>query len=150
MASAARASDAIEDLAAMAGASTLGRLTIPGRPEHVREARAFVAKTLGEPWCQRSDVAVLLTSEVVTNAVLHSNSRFTGGTVTVVVAEMSGDLRIEITDSGSDLSAPVVKGRTYASDGHGLFLVQSLADHWGYLRDLSGTTVWFWLRPQPE
>jgi len=31
---------------------------------------------------------------------------------------------------------------------HG-FLVQTLADQWGYVRDQIGTTVWFWLaRPQ--
>ena len=27
--------------------------------------------------------------------------------------------------------------------GRGLFLVQSLADEWGYLQDSGGTTVWF-------
>src|ERR1700685_4390477 len=45
---ATRASDANEDLAVMAGAAVLGSLTIPGRPEHVREARSFVAKSLGD------------------------------------------------------------------------------------------------------
>ena len=42
-----RASDAAEDLAMMAGAAVLGSLTIPGRPEHVREARAFVGQGPG-------------------------------------------------------------------------------------------------------
>jgi hypothetical protein len=40
---------------------------------------------------------------------------------------------------------PVVKGDLYASEGHGLFLVQHLAAQWGYLRDPAGTTVWFHL-----
>ncbi len=40
----------------------------------------------------------------------------------------------------------MVKGEACSSDGHGLFLVQSLADRWGYLGDQAGTTVWFWLR----
>jgi hypothetical protein len=31
----------------------------------------------------------------------------------------------------------------FATNGRGLFLVQSLADEWGYLRDPCGTTVWF-------
>jgi anti-sigma regulatory factor (Ser/Thr protein kinase) len=146
MAAAARVGDATEDLAAMSGASILGRLTIPGRPEHVREARAFMAKVLGQE-CPFVDVAVLLTSELVTNAVMHSNSRWAGGMVTLVVTEMSGGLRVEVADSGSDLNSPIVKRDAYASDGHGLFLVQNLADQWGYLRDQAGTTVWFWLRP---
>jgi hypothetical protein len=39
----------------------------------------------------------------------------------------------------------VVKGHSCVSGGHGLFLVQTLADQWGYVRDEAGTTVWFWL-----
>jgi anti-sigma regulatory factor (Ser/Thr protein kinase) len=141
---AARASDATEDLATMAGAAVLGSLTIPGRPEHVREARTFVAKALGELH-PNLDNAILLTSELVTNSVMHSSSRGHGGTITLVIMESTGGLRIEVSDQGSDLSSPVVRGDVYASDGHGLFLVQTLADQWGYLRDDKGTTVWFWL-----
>lgn len=128
----------------MAGAAVLGGLTIPGRPEHVREARAFIAKALGELH-PSLDTAVLLTSELVTNAVMHSSSRCVGGSVSVVIMEAAGGVRIEVADEGSDLSAPVVRGDVYASDGHGLFLVQTLSDQWGYLRDDDGTTVWFWL-----
>jgi len=142
--SASRASEATEDLAVMAGAAVLGSLTIPGRPEHVREARAFVAKSLGELH-PSLDNAVLLTSELVTNAVTHSSSRCLGGTVTVLIKEAADGLRIEVADQGSDLSSPVVRGDIYASDGHGLFLVQTLADQLGYLRDEAGTTVWFLL-----
>jgi anti-sigma regulatory factor (Ser/Thr protein kinase) len=139
-----RTSDTSQDLGVMPGAAVLGSLTIPGRPEHVREARAFVAKALGELH-PGLDNAVLLTSELVTNAVMHSRSRCDGGTVTVLIVESGGGVRIEIADEGSELSSPVVRGDVYASDGHGLYLVQTLADQWGYLRDDSGTTVWFWL-----
>jgi anti-sigma regulatory factor (Ser/Thr protein kinase) len=140
------ASDVTEELAMMAGAAVLGSLTIPGRPEHVCEARAFVAKVLGDQ-SALTDVALLLTSEIVTNAVMHSNSGWSGGTVRLVVIEIADGIRVEVADDGSDLSAPVVKGDLFASDGHGLFLVQSLAHQWGYLRDERSTTVWFWLDP---
>jgi anti-sigma regulatory factor (Ser/Thr protein kinase) len=143
---ASRASDATEELAMMAGAAVLGSLVIPGCPEHVSEARAFVAKVLGDQG-PIIDVAVLLTSEIVTNAVMHSNSSCAGGTVRLMMIEIGDGIRVEVTDDGSDLSAPVVKGDAYASDGHGLFLVQSLAHQWGYVRDEAGTTVWFWLDP---
>jgi anti-sigma regulatory factor (Ser/Thr protein kinase) len=128
----------------MAGAAVLGSLTIPGRPQHVREARAFIAKALGDLHPAR-DTAVLLTSELVTNAVMHSSSRCVGGSVSILIMESAGGMRIEVADEGSELSSPVVRGDVYASDGHGLFLVQTLADQWGYLRDDNGTTVWFWL-----
>ncbi len=141
---ATRASEVTRNLAMMARASVLGALTIPGRPEHVRAARSFVEKALGEA-NRATDTAVLLVSETVTNAVLHSNSRHPGGTVTITVIEIGGGTRIEVTDEGSELSSPVVKGHGCVSGGHGLFLVQTLADQWGYVRDELGTTVWFWL-----
>ena len=133
----------------MAGAAVLGTLTIPGRPEHVREARAFVAKALGDLHPGIGDV-VLLTSELVTNAVMHSASHCAAGTITVQISESAGGVRVEVADAGSDLSAPAVRSDVYASDGHGLFLVQTLSDQWGYLRDDNGTTVWFWLGTAAE
>lgn len=141
------ATSANEDLVMMAGAAVLGTLRIPGRPEHVREARGFVTRVLGEH-NPITDVAVLLTSEIVTNAVLHSNSCCAGGTVRLTLIEIGDGVRIEVADNGSDLSSPVVKGDLYAADGHGLFLVQNLAHQWGYVREELGTTVWFWLAPQ--
>jgi anti-sigma regulatory factor (Ser/Thr protein kinase) len=144
MTSAARGATA--ELAMMAGASVLASLTLPGHPGQVAEARRFVRKATGtgRP-AAVADTAELLTSEIVTNAVLHSNSGLDGGSVTVLVIEIAGGIRVEVADDGSEQSAPVVRGDIYASDGHGLFLVQSLADQWGYVRDEAGTTVWFWL-----
>ncbi|MGH3399067.1 MAG: ATP-binding protein [Streptosporangiaceae bacterium] len=140
-----RASDAAEDLATMAGAAVLGSLAIPGRPEHVREARTFTGKVLAGLG-PVAETAVLLTSELVTNAVRHSRSRSAGGMVTLVILQDAAGVRIEVTDDGSDTGAPVVKADTFASDGHGLLLVQSLAEQWGYLRSgAAGTTVWFQL-----
>jgi anti-sigma regulatory factor (Ser/Thr protein kinase) len=120
----------------------VGSLTIAGRTRNVAEARAFVARTLGTAYpC--TDEAVLLCSELVTNAVLHSDSGKPGGTVTVVVLGLPGAVRVEVVDNGSVRSTPVVKAEVYEPSGHGLFLVEQLADHWGYTRDEVGTTVWF-------
>jgi anti-sigma regulatory factor (Ser/Thr protein kinase) len=129
--------------AAKGGTAILARLTIPGRAEYVGAARSFVAGALGGG--PGADVAVLLVSETVTNAVLHSNSRHPGGKVTISVFGMDGGVRIDVADDGSDRSTPVVKGDGCVTGGHGLFLVQTLADQWGYVRDETGTTVWFWI-----
>jgi anti-sigma regulatory factor (Ser/Thr protein kinase) len=141
---AAGARDLAEDLAIMANATVIGSMVIEGRSECVRAARSFVAGALGNA-DPATDVAVLLASETVTNAVLHSNSRRAGGVVTITAVEIGGGVRVEVADEGSDLSIPEVKGYGCVSGGHGLFLVQTLADQWGYLRDHSTTTVWFWL-----
>jgi anti-sigma regulatory factor (Ser/Thr protein kinase) len=142
---AARASHSAEDLAMMARAAVIGSLTIPGRPDQVCAAREFITKVLGEAE-PATDVAVLLASETVTNAVLHSNSRCPGGTVTITALETGDGVRIEVTDCGSEQSAPVVKPDGCITGGNGLLLVQTLADEWGYERDESLTTVWFWIQ----
>jgi anti-sigma regulatory factor (Ser/Thr protein kinase) len=127
------------------GATVLGSLTIPGRPEQVSRARTFVARTLAAYGVGAdADAATLLTSEIVTNAIQHTRSGADGGTVTIVVIGLSDGVLVEIIDDGS-AGIPVVKGDLYAAEGHGLFLVQHLAAQWGYLRDAAGTTVWFHL-----
>jgi anti-sigma regulatory factor (Ser/Thr protein kinase) len=133
-------------------AAILGSLTIPGRPEEVSAARAFVTRTLsatGKGQAVDSDAATLLTSELVTNAVLHTESGAPGGTVTIVVVDVPDGVLIEVIDDGS-AGAPVVKGDLLATDGHGLYLVQQLTAQWGYLRDPAGTTVWFHLATAPS
>jgi anti-sigma regulatory factor (Ser/Thr protein kinase) len=126
-------------------AAVLGSLTIPGRPEQVSLARAFVAQTFSTKQIKAdADAATLLTSEIVTNAIQHTKSGVDGGTVTIVVIGVARGVLIEIIDDGS-AGAPIVKGDLYAAEGHGLFLVQHLATEWGYLKDSAGTTVWFHL-----
>ncbi len=128
-----------------ARATVLGSLTIPGHPEQVGTARAFVAQTLSAHRVGADqDAATLLTSEIVTNAIQHTKSGVDDGTVTIVVISVPRGVLIEIVDDGS-AGTPVVKGDLYAAEGHGLFLVQHLASQWGYLRDRVGTTVWFHL-----
>lgn len=124
--------------------TVLGCLTVPARPDQVGQARGLIARLIGRLHPRAADAA-LLTSELVTNAVLHSDSALPGGTVAITVLRSAGGLRVEVADSGSELSAPVVRVAADAAGGHGLFLVQKLSDRWGYLRDESGTTVWFWL-----
>jgi anti-sigma regulatory factor (Ser/Thr protein kinase) len=128
-----------------ARATVLGSLTIEGQPKQVAAARAFVGRTLSVSHLKvDSDAATLLTSEIVTNAIMHTKSGVPGGTVTIVVFAVPRGVLVEIIDDGS-ADVPIVKGDLYAAEGHGLFLVQQLAAQWGYLRDPAGTTVWFHL-----
>ncbi|WP_210585560.1 ATP-binding protein [Streptomyces sp. GESEQ-35] len=109
-------------------------------PIAVREARAEVRRQL-EIWglAERDDVAdtaELLVSELATNAVLHSESRFT---LTLTAAH--GVLRCEVADAGH--GQPRVLDAGTSESGRGMFLVDALALRWGCLDDRAGTTVWF-------
>lgn len=126
-------------------ATVLGSLTFEGSPKQVAAARAFVARTLSASHLKvDSDAATLLTSEIVTNAIMHTKSGVPGGTVTIVVFAVPRGVLVEVIDEGA-AGVPIVKGDLFAAEGHGLFLVQQLAAQWGYLRDPAGTTVWFHL-----
>lgn len=126
-------------------ASILGSVTVAGEPEQVSLVRKFVARTLaaGLPVID-SDAATLLTSELVTNALLHTDSGRPGGSVTVVIRGLPDGILVEVVDDGS-AGTPVVKDDALAGEGQGLYLVQQMAAQWGYLRDNAGTTVWFYL-----
>ena len=83
------------------------------------------------------DDAVLVLSEIVTNALVH-----TGSGVTVLVWSTPHGTRVEVEDGGSYL--PV--RRRYAATagtGRGLQLVEELTNRWGAERRGSGKMVWF-------
>lgn len=120
----------------------LGRITLPGRPERVREARQFVARLLGDAH-PRTDTAVLLTSELMTNAVRHTRSGLPGGTVEIVMAAKAADFMVSVIDSGSEATMPEPGKSPGGESGHGLLLVESLSDDWGCASEIGRTVVWF-------
>lgn len=87
---------------------------------------------------QEADIAILLTSELVTNAIQHSR----GPVVLEAAMAPSGRLRVEISDA--DASAIQPGPAPLDSDhGRGLYLVDALADAWGADRATTGKRVWF-------
>jgi anti-sigma regulatory factor (Ser/Thr protein kinase) len=131
----------------------LGSLTIPGQPACLHDAREFIARTLGAGHA-RLDTAVLLTSELVTNSVLHSESSRPGGTVTITLISVPAGVRVEVIDDGSQ-NEPAVRPSGLGSlelveSGRGLQLVEFLSASWDYYRDTAGTVTWFELSEQPD
>jgi anti-sigma regulatory factor (Ser/Thr protein kinase) len=115
----------------------LGSITLPRSAAEVATARRFVAATLGDR--PQTDTALLLTSEAVTNSVIHTD----GPTVTVVVAETDGGVRLEVTDAGADTVPTVHGGCDLREDGRGVFLLRHLSARSGFRADESGLTFWF-------
>ncbi|HUQ40710.1 MAG TPA: ATP-binding protein [Acidimicrobiales bacterium] len=108
-------------------------------PTSVRAARQFIATALAE-WHHEEllDAAVLLTSELVTNAVLYARTAIS------IVVDLTGDrLRVEVIDSNPLPPIPRVAGED-ATSGRGLALVEALARAWGIdTIPPSGKRVWF-------
>jgi anti-sigma regulatory factor (Ser/Thr protein kinase) len=108
-----------------------------------RAARAFVRRTLDERGLP-PDAAVLLVSELATNAVLHARTDFL---VRVHVTDRL--VRVEVQDANE---RPPLIGHTpaEATSGRGLHLVQSLASTWGVEGRADGKIVWFELPSEAD
>jgi anti-sigma regulatory factor (Ser/Thr protein kinase) len=122
----------------MAALSTI-RMSLPQVPASAAEARRQVRRFAAEnDLLERAGVALLVLSELVTNAVLH-------GTAPIQVAVTSKDdiLRIEVTDGDARIDGLVVQhGRTDSPGGRGLHIVNSVARDWGMTVHANGKTVW--------
>jgi anti-sigma regulatory factor (Ser/Thr protein kinase) len=126
----------------MAEAAVRETVTLAGRAEQARLARAFVAGALG-PGHACVDDAVLLVSELFGNSVRHSASGAPGETVTVAVRTGEGVARVEVTDrSGPGVPGLAPAGRD-AEGGRGLQVVARLAARWGWRQCGGRTVTWF-------
>lgn len=116
--------------------------SLPPEPTSSRACRRFLMATL-EAWGadQFADDAVLLLSELVTNAVLHA------GTDIEVIIRFDGDvLRVEVGD-GSPTMPRVRHFSMLSGTGRGLALVAGTAKQWD-IEPLptGGKRVWFELQ----
>ena len=85
-------------------------------------------------------VAVLLTSELVTNAVRHE----AGETVMLAITCLPRALRVVIHDTSSSMPVPA-HAPADAESGRGLMLVDNLSTDWGCYRTPAGKAVYFTL-----
>jgi anti-sigma regulatory factor (Ser/Thr protein kinase) len=107
-------------------------------PSAVHEARHRTGAVLSRWRCQRELIedAVLVVSEVVTNAVEHG-----AGQVRVRLLRRHASVRIEVQDDSPIPPVLLALGRT-AERGRGLHIVTRLAARWGSRRTTAGKVVW--------
>ena len=118
------------------------RHRLPTTNEAPRDARVFVAAQLrGALTVEQEQVAQLLVSELVTNAVRHAD-----GKVIVVDVRAEDRVRVSVTDE----SPRMPQQRSPSLDepgGRGLMIVDELAEAWGVdAVPGDGKRVWFELR----
>ena len=115
-------------------------------PSSVGIARSFVADMLVALDQDNRDIALLLTSELVTNAILHARTPVQLGVLVddvhalVCVADRLGE-------------GPALVARSHSGHrpgGRGLALVADLAETWGTTTYTGGKTVWFVLLVAPD
>jgi anti-sigma regulatory factor (Ser/Thr protein kinase) len=116
--------------------------TVPSLPTAFVEARRFVRDAVeGAVPPHLLDDALLLTSELVTNAVRHV-ARSTEDPIEVAVSVDERALRVTVRDRGPGFD-PNRRDARSETGGWGLDLVRTLSSRWGVERDDHGTDVWF-------
>lgn len=112
-------------------------LRLPPAVASTPRARHWLSAQLADLPREVVDTAVLLTSELVTNAVLHA-----GTWLEVSVHRLADRIRVDVSDASPD--SPMV--RTYGVDattGRGLMLLDLLPSDWGVQDVDGGKVVWF-------
>jgi len=91
------------------------------------------------------DIAVLLTSDLVTNAIMRGD----GETFTLIIRCSCDRLRIDVYDTSRYLPTAVDEPAVMET-GHGLVLVATLSSGWGSFRTPAGKVVYFTLAFQSD
>lgn len=114
----------------------------------VRRTRRFLREWL-EGWdlSPMAETMELLTSEVVTNALVHGDSD-----VDVHVRRYPDRIRVEVRDTDPSPALPVFLSTSddEAEGGRGLVIVSALATAWGNSPSGRGKTVWFEIGTPPD
>lgn len=125
------------------------RVTLRADPCAVAEARRQV-KAAVRYWHVPVDIEVaeLLVSELVTNAITHDGVHRQGGARGTVTLAMHGggrQFRVDVYDAST--VPPVLRDGTPrdAESGRGLMLVDSLSTTWGSYPTATGKAVYFTL-----
>jgi sigma-B regulation protein RsbU (phosphoserine phosphatase) len=121
--------------------------TLPPTGRSAATARRTVERVLEEAGLGGLlDEALLLVTELVTNAVVHA-----GTEIELHMQTAADGLRVEVVDR-SPGSLPVIRPAPAETreGGRGVFLLDALASEWGTRHFSGGKSVWFQLGPPPE
>ncbi|MFG2985534.1 ATP-binding protein [Streptomyces sp. NPDC048258] len=115
------------------------RLALRGVRGAVGKGRDFTRQTLRDWGWDRhesAEDALLVVSELVTNAALHASGCHE------LVLTAGEALRIDVLDGSTALPGPWTVRRPCVPGGRGLHIVQRLSDRWGSYTHGTGKAVW--------
>jgi anti-sigma regulatory factor (Ser/Thr protein kinase) len=113
-------------------------LQIAGGPDAPSDARTALRRAHPDLPPDLMQVIVLLTSELVSNAVKHADAE----SIAVRCAVLPQHVRVEVADGGLGFEPDPARITTGGIGGWGLHLVDELSSRWG-ITDGPGSRVWF-------
>lgn len=122
---------------AQVGDRTVESVIGPASPRSPSVARGLLREALDAFPAEVVDTAQILLSELVTNAVVHTQSL-----LTAQIAVDPPNVKASVEDTSQDQPLLRAAGPN-ATNGRGLWLVGSLATAWGWEKTLVGKRFWF-------
>jgi anti-sigma regulatory factor (Ser/Thr protein kinase) len=128
------------------GEEPMLRLELERNPEAPSLARAAVVGFFDERELSADALATLtlLVSELVSNAVIHSDAPASSTIVLNARSLADGSVRVEVIDQGSGFT-PGPRDPEQYHGGYGLYLVDKQVTSWG-VDERDGVCVWFEMR----
>lgn len=115
--------------------------TLQRDPAQAREARRHVARACTGLARDVVEIAQLLTTELVTNAIEHGT-----GEIRLGITRSDTDLRVDVSDAAPGRPR-ATEAAPHQTRGRGLLLVEAMAAAWGVEPPIGQPkTVWFRLR----
>ncbi len=113
-------------------------LELPATAQAAGTVRQALREQLSSERGHAVEVAALLLTELVSNAVRHA-----GGDLRIRASVRNGLLMAEVCDGSERLPRAELEPHLDAEGGRGMLLVDRLADRWGSDRLPAGKRVWF-------
>ncbi|AIV35878.1 ATP-binding protein [Streptomyces sp. R1] len=121
------------------------QLEVRPDPSEVGRARRWARSRLAGSGIRAdeplAETLVLLVSELVTNAVVHTGRSAVLRLVLPGAVTEEATVRLEVDDASDRAPVPRCAGGE-ATGGRGLALVDGLADRWGWSREGAGKRIW--------
>ncbi|QNS04845.1 ATP-binding protein [Streptomyces xanthii] len=128
------------------------QLEVGADPAEVGRARRWARSRLAGSGIEAdepvAETLILLVSELVTNAVVHTGRPAVLRLALPAGADGTGVVRVEVADVSSRPPAPR-HAEGSETNGRGLELVDVLADRWGWRPEGAGKSIWVELERVP-
>jgi anti-sigma regulatory factor (Ser/Thr protein kinase) len=114
---------------------------LPGTADSAGAARQLARQLLGDG-DPSVETVMLVVSELVTNAIVHTHSGAPGGTITVALCPGPAGTLVQVRDDGGTSEPCLAAAGGGGEHGYGLLLVDTLAESWGTLPSPDGRITW--------
>lgn len=121
------------------------KILLAARRTEASRARRLIREHLAGNYPNVVDDVEYCASEIVSNAIEHSDAGAKNAPITVTITELEDRVRVQVSDVGAKKNRPQIKSGkgSLGEKGRGLFMVKTMSHAWGFRVNGLGCVVWF-------